>query len=151
MQEASAQFAQGMYQHVADEVAKLVDELVALSIDLEDLQKHQVSGEQLQDLATSGHVKAVEDKMTQMETVRRQYVDQAVATTRTKLQIKINGESMMIKAECQQQLNELKSSIGAALQEMKNQVAEVQKSQDKIWGAISRMGNELRKLATRED
>ena len=34
---------------------------------------------------------------------------------------------------------------------MKGQVAEVQKSQDKIWGAISRMGEELRELATRED
>ena len=54
MQEASAQFAQSMYQHVADKVAKLVDELAALGTDLEDLQKHQVSGEQLTDLATGG-------------------------------------------------------------------------------------------------
>ena len=54
MQEASAQFAQDMYQHVVDEVAKLVDELVALGTDLEDLQKHQVSREQLEDLATGG-------------------------------------------------------------------------------------------------
>ena len=30
-------------------------------------------------------------------------------------------------------------------------MAEVQKSQDKMWGAISRMGEELRELATRED
>ena len=56
MQEASAQFAQDMYQHVADEVAKLVDELAALGTDLEDLQKHQVSGEQLVDLVTGGQV-----------------------------------------------------------------------------------------------
>ena len=48
MQEASAQFAQSMYQHVVDEVAKLVDELAALGTDLEDLQKHQVSGSSLQ-------------------------------------------------------------------------------------------------------
>ena len=34
MQEASAQFAQDMYQHVADEVAKLVDELAAFGTDL---------------------------------------------------------------------------------------------------------------------
>ena len=43
-----------MYQYIGDEVAKLVDELVALGTDLEDLQKNQVSMEQLQDLATSG-------------------------------------------------------------------------------------------------
>ena len=47
MQEASAQFAQGMYQHVEYEVAKLADDLAALGTDLQDLQKHQVSGEQL--------------------------------------------------------------------------------------------------------
>ena len=45
MQEASAQFTQDMYQHVVDEVAKLMDVLAALGADLEDLQKHQVSGE----------------------------------------------------------------------------------------------------------
>ena len=63
--------------------------------------------------------------MAHMETTDRQYVDQAVATARTKLQAEINGESVMIKAEVQQQLNELKASIGAALQEMKGQVVEV--------------------------
>ena len=57
----------------------------------------------------------------------------------------------MIKAKVQQQLNELKTSIGATLQAMKTQVAEVQRSQDKMWGAISRMGEELRELATSED
>ena len=30
-------------------------------------------------------------------------------------------------------------------------MAEVQKSQDKMWGAISQMGEELWELATRED
>ena len=34
---------------------------------------------------------------------------------------------------------------------MKGQVAEVQKSQDKMWGAISRMVEELWELVTRED
>ena len=34
---------------------------------------------------------------------------------------------------------------------MRGQVAEVQKSQDKMWGAISRIGNEFQELATRED
>ena len=34
---------------------------------------------------------------------------------------------------------------------MKGQVAEVQKSQDKMWGAITRMGEELWELATGED
>ena len=74
-----------------------------------------------------------------------------MAAAHTKLQAKINGKLVMIKAECQQQLNELKSSIGAALQEMKVQVAEVQKSQDKMWGAISQMDEELRELEIRED
>ena len=151
MQEASAQFAQDMYQHVADEVAKLVDELAALGTDLEDFQKHQVSGEQLADLAIGGQVQAVEDRVTQMETAHRQYVDQAVAATRTKLQAEINGKTVMIKAKVQQQLNEQKASIGDALKTMKGQVAEVQESQDKMWGAISWMGDELRELATRED
>ena len=39
---------------MGNEVAKLADELATLGTDLEDLQKHQVSGEQLQDLATGG-------------------------------------------------------------------------------------------------
>ena len=151
MQEASAQFAQTMYQYVEEEVAKLVEDLAALGTDLQDLQTHQVSGEQLQDLATGGQVQAVEDRVTHMETTHRQYVDQAVAAVRTKLQAEINGKTVMIKAEVQQQLNELKASIGDALKTMKGQVAEVQKSQDKMWGAISRMGEELRELAARED
>ena len=86
-----------------------------------------------------------------METAHHQYVDQAVAATRTKLQAEINGKTVMIKAEVQQQLNELKASIGDALKTMKGQVAEVQKSQDKMWTAISRMGEELRELVARED
>ena len=87
-----------------------------------------MSGEQLQDLATGGQVQAVDDRVIQMETAHRQYVDQAVAAARTKLQAEINGKIVMIKAEVQQQLNELKASIGDALKTMKGQVAEVQKS-----------------------
>ena len=68
----------------------------------------------------------------QIETAHCQDVDQAVAAARTKLQAKINGKSVMIQAGCQQQLNELKASIGEALKEMKGQVAEVQKRQDKM-------------------
>ena len=34
---------------------------------------------------------------------------------------------------------------------MKGQLAEVQKSQNKMWGAISWMGEELQELATKED
>ena len=60
-----------------------------------------------------------------------------MATARTKLQAEINGGMVMIKAEVQQQLNELKTSTGATLQAMKTQVAEVQRSQDKMWSAIS--------------
>ena len=67
MQDALAQFAQMMYQHVGDEVVKLADELAALGTDLEDLQKNQVSGEQLQDLATGGQAQAVDNRVTQME------------------------------------------------------------------------------------
>ena len=54
MQDASAQFAQTMYQYMGDEVAKLADELATLGTDLEELQKNWVSREQLQDLATGG-------------------------------------------------------------------------------------------------
>ena len=43
-----------------------------------------------------------------MEITHHQYVDQAVASTRTKLQVEINGKLVMIKAEVQQQINELK-------------------------------------------
>ena len=82
-----------MYQYVEDEVAKLADDLAALITDLEDLQKHQVSGEQLQDLTTGGQVQAVDDRVTQMETAHRQYVDQAVAAAHTKLQAEINGKT----------------------------------------------------------
>ena len=53
---------------MGDEVAKLAGELAALGTNLEDLQKHQVSKEQLQDLATSGQVQAVDNRVTQMET-----------------------------------------------------------------------------------
>ena len=115
MQDASAQFSQTMYQHVGDEVANLADDLAALGTDLEDLQKHQVSREQLQDLATSGQLQVVDDRVTQMETAHCQYVDQAMAAAHTKLQAKINGKSVMIKNKVQQQLNELTASIGAAL------------------------------------
>ena len=34
---------------------------------------------------------------------------------------------------------------------MRGQVVEVQKSEDKMWGAISQMDDELQDLATRED
>ena len=55
-----------------------------------------------------------------METAYRQYVDQAVAASRTSLHAEINGKAVMIKAGGRQQLNELKASIGVALQEMKD-------------------------------
>ena len=57
----------------------------------------------------------------------------------------------MIKSRCQQQLNEPKDSIAVSLQAIRGQVAEVQKSQAKMWSAINRMGNELWELATIED
>ena len=91
-----------MYQNVGEEVAKLADELATLGTDLEDLHKNQVSGEQLQDLATGSQVQAVEDRVAQMETAHLQYVDQAVATACTKLQAEINGKSVMIKSKVQQ-------------------------------------------------
>ena len=37
------QFAQEMYQYMADELVKLEDELPTFSIDLQDIQKNQVS------------------------------------------------------------------------------------------------------------
>ena len=37
IQDASAQFAQTMYQYGGDEVAKLVDKLAALGTDLQDI------------------------------------------------------------------------------------------------------------------
>ena len=40
MQDASAQFAQTMYQYVEEEVAKLGDDLAALGTNLQDLQTH---------------------------------------------------------------------------------------------------------------
>ena len=88
-----------MYQHVEDEVAKLVDDLAALGTDLQDLQKHQVFREQLQDLATGGQIQAVDDRVTQIETAHHQYVDQAVAAAHTKLQAEINGKTVMINTE----------------------------------------------------
>ena len=74
-----------MYQHVGDEVAKLADELAALGTDLENLQKHEVSREQLQDLNLGCQVQVVENRVTQMETSHHQYMDQAVAIACTKL------------------------------------------------------------------
>ena len=93
----------------------------------------------------------MDDRVMHMEIAHRPYVDQVVAIAHTKLQVEINGKFVMIKAKVQLQLNELKASIGDALKTMKCQVVEVQKSQDKMWGAISRMGEELRELAIRED
>ena len=40
MQDASAKFAQDMYQYVEEEVAKRADELAALGTDLQDIQKN---------------------------------------------------------------------------------------------------------------
>ena len=51
----------------------------------------------------------------QLDAAHRLYMDQAVAMARTLLQAEINGKAVMIKAGCQQQLNELKESIGEAL------------------------------------
>ena len=43
MEDASAQFAQTMYQYVGDEVAKLADELAVLGTNLQAIQRNQVS------------------------------------------------------------------------------------------------------------
>lgn len=56
MQDATAQFAQEMYQYVGDQVAKLAEKLAALGTNLQGIQKNQVSKVQLQDLATGGQV-----------------------------------------------------------------------------------------------
>ena len=76
---------------------------------------------------------------------------QAVTAARTHLLAEISGRVVMVKADFQRQFNELKTSIGATLQEVKAQVAEVQTSQDKMWGAIDRMDEELQGLANGED
>ena len=47
MQDATAKFAQDMYQYVHEEVAKPVDELTALDTDLKDIQQNQTSEVQL--------------------------------------------------------------------------------------------------------
>ena len=57
----------------------------------------------------------------------------------------------MIKADLQQQLNEVRESIGESLQAMKGQIAKVQKSQGKMWDAISRMGEKHQGLAAKEN
>ena len=74
-----------------------------------------------------------------------------MTTIQMNLQNELDGKVVMLKAEFQQQLNAMKESIGDSLQAMKGQIAEVQQSQAKIWGAISRMGEELQGLAVREN
>ena len=40
MQDAKTQFAQDMYQYVGEDVAKLMEELVAMGTELQDIQKN---------------------------------------------------------------------------------------------------------------
>ena len=56
IQDATAHFAQEMYQYVGDEVVKLAKELDVLSTDLQNILKNHVSEMQLQDLVTSSQV-----------------------------------------------------------------------------------------------
>ena len=53
---------------------------------------------QLQDLATSNQVQAVDEWVTQMDADHCSYMDQAVAVARTSLQAEINGKIVTIKA-----------------------------------------------------
>ena len=57
----------------------------------------------------------VDEWVRQMDAAHRLYVDQAMPAARTHLQAETNGKAVMIKAGCQQQLNELKTSIGEVL------------------------------------
>ena len=98
MQDATAQFAQEMYQYVGDEVAKMADELATLGTYLQDIQKNKVSKVQLQDLVTGNQVQVVDERVMQLDAAHHSYVDQAVMTARTLLQAKINGKIVMIKA-----------------------------------------------------
>ena len=143
MQAGTTQFAQQVYEHVEKEVARLDNGLNALGGDIQSFNRNQITEGHLQNFATSGQVQAVDARVTDLESAYRSYVDQAVTTARTRLLAEISGRVVMVKADFQRQFNELKTSIGATLQEVKAQVAEVQKSQDKMWGAIDRMGEEL--------
>ena len=69
----------------------------------------------------------MDERMMQLGASHRSYVDQAMAVACTLLKAEINGKAVMIKAGCQQQLNELKESIWEALQAMRGHVSEVQK------------------------
>ena len=85
MQKAPAQFAQEMHQCAGDEVVKLMDELAALGIDLQDIWKKQVSEPQLKGLATSSKVLAVNERVTLLDAAYHLYVDQVVAAPHTLL------------------------------------------------------------------
>ena len=86
-----------------------------------------------------------------LDAVHRLYMDRAVAATRINLQAKIDGKMVMIKAKPQRQLDNVKESIGDSLQIMKGQIDEVQKSQEKMWGGISQMGEELQGLIAKQN
>ena len=89
--------------------------------------------------------------VTQLEGAHRLYVDQAMIATRMNLEAELDGKVVLIKTELQQQMNGVEESIGESLQAMQGQLADVQKSQDKMWGAITRMGEELQGLAAKEN
>ena len=86
-----------------------------------------------------------------LDTAHHSYVDQAMTVARMNLQAEVDGKVVMIKAELQQQLNGVKESIGDSPQAMQGQLAKVQKSQEKMWGTIKRMGEEPQGLAAKEN
>ena len=88
-----------MYQYVVDEVAKFADKLAALDTNLQDVQQNQVSEVQLQDLATGGQVQAVDERVTQLETAHRSFVDWTVTVVRMNLHTEFNGKVVMLKAK----------------------------------------------------
>ena len=102
MEDATAKFAQDMYQYVDVEVVKLANELAALGTNLQDVQQNQVSKVQLQDLTTGGQVQTVDTRVTQLEGAYRLYVDRTVTVVQMNLQTELDGKVVMLKAELQQ-------------------------------------------------
>ena len=90
-------------------------------------------------------------RLPQLEGTYRSYVDRAVIATRMNLQAELDGKVVMIKVELQQQLNGGQGERwGVVAGYERHSLLTCSKSQDKMWGAISRMGEDLQGLAARE-
>ena len=143
MKDASADFAGEMYTYVNDATGRLEKNLSAYWEETRGLPE-QISVLQQQANLAGTRMEELDRKQERIRVAQVKFTTDLVRETRKALSEQVDQKIMAVRAELQQQINETYQHLQETLREIKNEVATVSQSQDRMWEVISRMGEDVR-------